>query len=293
MSTDLRRGLCADKETNSGLTYLDGSSRFWSFMSVGTIRVASDPSAKGFGNWPLNSDGMNWSCQLSETQIRISKTQRLVLLNMLEINKPKTIFIWKTFHLRKKIFLLKPQPGRIEAEVTIQSKIVEKFLTKGLNHFTNSQQWNLQPDGCIVKQPKRHQSLWAIIVWSKGFIKSKAISYDRENSKVKEHSMNQWRILFLSNSQKYFRNDTLKETMNSFQYRRQRLKQRFKKQVLIWWLNDRYRIFTQYKIPPQAKLLEPILKCSNMTHLDLTFYSLNRTVLCPLVYWVKQIQGTL
>lgn len=265
------------------LIYLDGSSRFWSFMSVGTIWVASDPSAKGFGNWPLNSDGMNWSCQLSETQIRISKTQRLVLLNMLEINKPKTIFIWKTFHLRKKIFLLKPQPGRIEAEVTIQSKIVEKFLTKGLNHFTNSQQWNLQPDGCTVKQPKRHQSLWAIIVWSKGFIKSKVISYDRENSKVKERSMNGWKILFLSNSQKYFRN-TLKKTMNSFQYRRQRLKQRFRKQVLIWWLNDRYRIFTQCKIPPQAKLLEPILKCSNMTHLDLTFYSLNRTVLSSLVF---------
>lgn len=45
-------------------------------MSAGTIRVASGPSAKGFGNWPLNSDGMNWSCQLSETQIsRIRKTQ--------------------------------------------------------------------------------------------------------------------------------------------------------------------------------------------------------------------------
>jgi hypothetical protein len=37
-------------EENVALTYLDGSSRFWSFMSVGTIRVASGPSAKGFGS---------------------------------------------------------------------------------------------------------------------------------------------------------------------------------------------------------------------------------------------------
>lgn len=41
------------------LTYLEGSSRFWSFISVGRMRVAAGPLANGLGNWPLNSDGMN------------------------------------------------------------------------------------------------------------------------------------------------------------------------------------------------------------------------------------------
>lgn len=49
------------------LTYRDGSSLFWSFMSVGMIRVAMGPLAKGLGSWPRNSDRMNWSCQLQRT----------------------------------------------------------------------------------------------------------------------------------------------------------------------------------------------------------------------------------
>lgn len=49
------------------LTYRDGSSLFWSFMSVGMIRVAMGPLAKGLGSWPRNSDRMNWSCQLHRT----------------------------------------------------------------------------------------------------------------------------------------------------------------------------------------------------------------------------------
>lgn len=60
--------------------------------------------------------------------------------NVLEIHKQKK----KKFHVKNislgdKMFLLKPQPERIETEVTIQSKIIEKFSTRGLStHFTNS-----------------------------------------------------------------------------------------------------------------------------------------------------------
>lgn len=36
-------------------------------MSVGMIRVAMGPLAKGLGSWPRNSDRMNWSCQLQRT----------------------------------------------------------------------------------------------------------------------------------------------------------------------------------------------------------------------------------
>lgn len=48
-----------NKQDEAILTYLDGSSRFWSFISVGMRRVASGPEAKGFGSCPLNSDWMN------------------------------------------------------------------------------------------------------------------------------------------------------------------------------------------------------------------------------------------
>lgn len=148
-------------------------------MSAGTIRVASGPSAKGFGNWPLNSDGMNWSCQLSETQIsRIRKTQwtHIAKCTWNKQAKKKKIHVKNiSFHLeKKKIFLLKPQPGSREAEVTIMSKLVEKFSAGGLStYFTNFQQWNLQPNGHAIKQPEEHQSLLLITTLSEGLMKIK------------------------------------------------------------------------------------------------------------------------
>lgn len=46
------------------LAYLDGSSRFWSFILAGIICVAKGPAAYGWGSCPLNSDCMKCSCQL-------------------------------------------------------------------------------------------------------------------------------------------------------------------------------------------------------------------------------------
>lgn len=46
------------------LTYLVGSSRFWSFIWAGMVCVARGPEAYGWGSCPLNSDWMKCSCQL-------------------------------------------------------------------------------------------------------------------------------------------------------------------------------------------------------------------------------------
>lgn len=62
------------------LTYREGSSRFWSFMSVGMRRVASGPEAKGFGSCPLNSDWMNWSCQLERSNAERKQNDAKLLM---------------------------------------------------------------------------------------------------------------------------------------------------------------------------------------------------------------------
>lgn len=49
---------------SESLTYLVGSSRFWSFMWSGMICVARGPEVNGWGSCPLNSDWMKCRCQL-------------------------------------------------------------------------------------------------------------------------------------------------------------------------------------------------------------------------------------
>ena len=56
------------------LTYLLGSSRFWSFILSGMSCVAWGPEAYGWGSCPLNSDWMKCSSQL---EIRNSNYQEV------------------------------------------------------------------------------------------------------------------------------------------------------------------------------------------------------------------------
>ncbi len=57
------------------LTYLVGSSRFWSFIWAGMICVARGPEAYGWGSCPLNSDWTKCSCQL---EIRKRNYQQVI-----------------------------------------------------------------------------------------------------------------------------------------------------------------------------------------------------------------------
>jgi len=54
------------------LTYLDGSSRLASFICEGNTLVPYNDLLYGFGSWPSNSDFINCSCHLpqSQTQVR-------------------------------------------------------------------------------------------------------------------------------------------------------------------------------------------------------------------------------
>lgn len=59
------------------LTYLVGSSRFWSFIWAGMICVARGPESYGWGSCPLNSDWMKCSCQL---EIRKKHNQSVTVM---------------------------------------------------------------------------------------------------------------------------------------------------------------------------------------------------------------------
>lgn len=72
-----------NKRVSEWLTYLVGSSRFWSFILAGIICVAWGPEAYGWGSCPLNSDWMKCSCQL---EIRKRKYQQ-VTQSLLEMAK--------------------------------------------------------------------------------------------------------------------------------------------------------------------------------------------------------------
>lgn len=166
------------------------------------------------------------------------------MLNVLEIDKPKKKFMWKTFYLEKNISAktwAREHRGRGHNLIQNHWEIFRRGLPTHFTHLSN----DICNQMAVSSNNQRSIGLLPVATVLGGPLGTKANPPGRKRGKRK-HS-----ALLLSGSQEQLL------LCNSVKCKRQRLMLMLKKQILNPVVKDWYRIFIEHKMPPPARLPKP------------------------------------